>query len=288
MGSLDSDSPCTICQARCNTIHVQHVHLSTAYYNKQMAKKGEQTPLCHFCDTCHIMDNDTRLNVILTTATLSGVQYASGWGWGDQQPTHCDVESIPGGKIVNLKRAWERAYLDNPLPIDTVLVAGTEDILDLWQTYQGKYGMTEMAEIISEVVLDAIEKLHRAVKAHAARKNVDDTLAVCTMVHVPALYWRETDGWFPTGNYQNLKQIIDRTNLKITAFNLKNGTPKAPKLHQAGERGKPNKKVYMWDCFVELKREDMRTLQDQQRIKLARLLVKYFEKGTPKSYKIWL
>ena len=137
----------------------------------------------------------------------------------------------------------------------------------------------ELAEIISEVVIDAITKLHRIVKAHSTRKNVDDTLAICTMVHVPALYWRETDGKFPTENCQNLKAIIDRTNLKITAFNLKNSTPK---------RGKPSKKVYMWDCFVELKREDMRTLQDQQRIKLARLLVKYFEKGTPKSYKIWL
>ena len=99
----------------------------------------------------------------MTAATLSGVQYAS--GWGDQQTTHCDVESIPGGKIVNLKRAWERAYLNNPLPIDTVLVAGTEDILDLWQTYQGKHSMPELAEIISEVVLNAITRLYNAVKA---------------------------------------------------------------------------------------------------------------------------
>ena len=137
----------------------------------------------------------------------------------------------------------------------------------------------EFSEIISAVVIDAITKLHLILKAHSTRKIVSDTLAICTMVHVPALYWRETDGKFPTENCQNLKAIIDRTNLKITAFNLKNSTPK---------RGKPSKKVYMWDCFVELKREDMRTLQDQQRIKLARLLVKYFEKGTPKSYKIWL
>ena len=55
-----------------------------------------------------------------------------------------------------------------------------------------------------------------------------------------------------------------------------------------GERGKPNKKVFMWDCFAELKSEDMRTLKDTKRIKLARLQVKYFETGTPKSIKIWL
>ena len=72
----------------------------------------------------------------------------------------------------------------------------------------------------------------------------------------------------------------------VLAFNLKNGTPKAPKLHQAGERGKPHKKVYMWDCFVEQKREDMGTLKDKHRIKLGKLLIKYFETGTQKSYKI--
>ena len=88
-------------------------------------------------------------------------------------------------------------------------------------------------------------------------------------------------------DFQNLKDIIDRTNLKITAFNLTNGTPKAPNLHQAGGRGKPHKKIYMWDCFVEQKREDMRTLKDRHRIKLAKLLIKYFETGTQISYKIW-
>ena len=35
-----------------------------------------------------------------------------------------------------------------------------------------------------------------------------------------------------------MKEVIDRTNLEITAFNLKNGKPNAPKIHLAGERKK--------------------------------------------------
>ena len=97
--------------------------------------------------------------------------------------------------------------------------------------------MPELAEIISEVVLDPITRLYNAVKAHSDNKSVDDTLAVCTVVHVPALYRRDTDGKYPKEDFQNLKYIIDRTNLKMTAF----------KLHQARERGKPHKKVYTWD-----------------------------------------
>ena len=32
-------------------------------------------------------------------------------------------------KIPNLKKAWERSYSNNPLPIDTILVAGLNDII---------------------------------------------------------------------------------------------------------------------------------------------------------------
>ena len=286
MGSLTSNSPCQICQARCTTINVKHIHLSSIHYNKQMARMGENNPVCHFCDISHPIDNDTRQKVILTTATLSGIQFANGWAWAEKPSVHCDVEAIPDGKIVNLKRAWERSYLTNPLPIDTVLVAGLEDVLELSRMYHGKYKEAELAEIISEVVLHAIENLHNVIRAHSERYTTDDTLAVCTMVHVPAMYWKDSDGEYPTEDYTNLREVIDRTNLKIEAFNLKNGRGNAPKLHQAGERGKSTKRVYMWDSFVEKKKEDMMNLKDPQRLKMARLITKYFEKGTPSSIKI--
>ena len=74
------------------------------------------------------MDNRTRQNVILTTSTLAGIQYIQGWGWDDKDgdPLHCDVEAIPGAKIVTLKKAWERAYMSvsncNESPIRSVLL----------------------------------------------------------------------------------------------------------------------------------------------------------------------
>ena len=283
MGSLDSSSRCIICCGKTKTINVQHSHLSTYYYNSQMIRQGDMTPMCHFCDIRHPFDHRTRQNVILTTSTLSGIQYAEGWTWGGQVPTHCDMEAIPGGKIVTLKKAWERAYLSNPLPIDTVLVAGLEDIRDLAKLYQDKHTMSEMAELISEDVINSIENLQRVVQDHSEKHDVKDTLAVATIVHVPAMYWRDTDGEYPTTDYLNLKEVVDRTNLKIQAFNLKNGRRSAPRLQQAGDRGKPNKRVYMWHSWVGDKKEDMMDLKDPQRFGLARLIIKYFEKGTPLS-----
>ena len=182
MGSLDSSSRCIICCGKTKTINVQHSHLSTYYYNSQMIRQGDMTPMCHFCDIRHHVDHRTRQNVILTTSTLSGIQYAEGWTWGGQVPTHCDMEAIPGGKIVTLKRTWERAYLSNPLPIDTVLVAGLEDIRDLAKLYQDKHTMSEMAELISEDVINSIENLQRVVQDHSEKHDVKDKLDVGTIV----------------------------------------------------------------------------------------------------------
>ena len=112
---------------------------------------------------------------------------------------------------------------------------------------------------------------------------MNDTLAVGTILHVPALYWRDSDGEYPTSDYQNLKEVVDRTNLKIQAFNLKNGRRAAPRLQQGGDRGKPHKRVYMWNSWVGDRREDMMNLKDPQRCGLAMVIVKYFEKGTPLS-----
>ena len=63
------------------------------------------------------------------------------------------------------------------------------------------------------------------------------------MVRVPAMYWKESDGEYPTEDYINLREVIDKTNLKIQAFNLKNGKADSPKLQGRWE-GKPGKRVY--------------------------------------------
>ena len=61
-------------------------------------------------------------------------------------------------------------------------------------------------------------------------------------------FLRDSDGEYPTKDYQNLKDVVDGTNLKIQAFNLKNGRSSAPRLPQGGDRGNSNKRVYMWNC----------------------------------------
>ena len=286
MGSLTKASPCIICCGRNKSLQIRHIHFSTHYYNKQMMKMGDMKPMCHFCDTAHSVDHMTRQNVILTTSTLSAIPYLVGWGWNGHPPTHCDMEAIPGARIHTLKKAWERAYLDNPLAINTVLVAGLNDVKYAAKLYLGKYTMEQTADLVSDDIMNTIKGLHRVIKEHSKRYDVLDTFAVGTILHVPALYWHEDDGAPPSSRYVNHKVIIDRTNLKIEAFNIEIGSSSAPKLHQTGERclkhGK--KRIYMWDVFREEAKEDMMHLRDPQRFKMGKSIVKYFDKATPRAY----
>ena len=288
MGSLTKTKPCIICSGRSNICQVHHIHLSTAWYNRQMNLLGNYAPMCHFCDVAHPMDNRTRQNVILSDSTLSGVQYLQGWGWEDSDPLHCDLECVPGGKVVTLRRVWERAYMRNPLPIDTVLVAGLNDIRDTARLYLGKYSMEETAKKASDDIMSAIRGLYRLILEHSSTHGVDSTLAVATVLHVPALYWHQDDGPLPSPDYINFKPLIDTLNLKIEAFNIENGASSAPKLHQTGERplDKGKKRKYQFQAFREDEKANMMHLRDHKRFKMVKCLVKYFGKATAKSVEI--
>ena len=72
------------------------------------------------------MDNLTRQKVIISTSTLHVVQLLQGWGWGDQTAIHCDMETI--SQLNTLRHTWERSYACNPIPIDTIVVGGLNDI----------------------------------------------------------------------------------------------------------------------------------------------------------------
>ena len=262
--------------------------MSTAWYNRQMNLLGKSLPMCHFCDIPHAIDNRTRQNVILSDSTLSGVQYLQGWGWADEEPLHCDLEAVPGAKVVALKRVWERAYMRNPLPIDTVLVAGLNDIRDTARLYLGRYTLEETANKASEDIMTSIRGLHKLVLDHSATHGVDSTLAVATVLHVPALYWHHDDGPVPSPDYINYKGLIDTLNLKIEAFNIENGASSAPKLHQTGERplDRGKKRKFMFNAFREVDKANMMHLKDHKRFKMVNCLVKYFTKAKPKSYQI--
>ena len=86
--------------------------------------------------------------------------------------------------------------------------------------------MEETARLVSEDILYSIKGLHRVILEHSKVYKVKDSLAVCTILQVPALYWHRDDGPLPSPDYTSYK-----TNLKIDFFNIENGCSSANKLH---------------------------------------------------------
>ena len=171
------------------------------------------------------------------------------------------------------------------MPIDTVLVAGLNDILDTARLYLGKYTLEETANMASEDIMTSIKGLHKLVLEHSVIHNVRSTLAVATVLHVPALYWHKDNGAPPSPDYVNYKDLVDTLNLKIEAFNIENGVSSAPKLHQTGERplSKGKKRVYQFQAFREDDKAKMMHLKDHKRHKMVKCLVKYFARATARS-----
>ena len=286
MGSLGKNNPCVVCCGKNKRLNILHQHLSTAHYNKEMIKLGVMSPMCYFCDTHHPIDHMTRGKVILSTSTLNGVQFIEGWGWDNNPPTHVDIESIPGARIVSLKKAWERAYSRNPLPIDTVLVAGLNDVKYFSRLHTNlRVTHADLAEAVSEDTLGFIRSLYNTIQDHSNTFQVDNTIAVSTILHTPSMYWHEVDGEVPTPTYVNLKHVVDKTNLKIQEFNLLHGVASAPKFQGSGER-KRGKHVrgYQFSHWREDNREDMLQLKDPYRMKMMMAYVNYLKKATPRAY----
>ena len=128
-----------------------------------------------------------------------------------------------------------------------------------------------------------IRAIHSLILEHSAKFNVVDTLAVATILHVPAMYWTDVNGEYPSPNYTNLREVVDRTNLKIQEFNLSIGSSAAPKIHRAGERKVNRGRVYMFEAFREDSKAEMMHLKDNHRFKLMVLILKYFMRGTPRA-----
>ena len=117
-----------------------------------------------------------------------------GWDKVDT-PFHIDMETVAGATIPILKKCWERSYMPNPLPTDTLLVAGLNDIRKLVSNPNGPAeDIMAVAESVSEDIMHRIRQLYALILEHSVKYNVKDTFAVATILRVPAMCWSERDG----------------------------------------------------------------------------------------------
>ena len=66
-------------------------------------------------------------------------------------------------------------------------MAGLNDVRDTARLYTNRYTIEETAEHVSKDILNSIKGLHRLIIEHSETDTVNDTLAVRTIFHVPAI-----------------------------------------------------------------------------------------------------
>ena len=161
-----------------------------------------------------------------------------------------------------LTDAWKTAYNGHFLPVDTVLVSGLNDIKPIVKDilyHNNTLSGDNLNQKAAEKFMVKVNNLWNTIKHH----SVNNTLSVCYLLHVPALYWHEEDGNFPNQNYYNYRNIIDTINLKIKLFNINLGSSYTPELQGMGEKISRNgQKKYCWEKFREKEQQHMMHLND--------------------------
>ena len=182
---------------------------------------------------------------------------------------HIDWLCIPGATINVLSTAWEIEYLEEKKPMDVMLIAGLNDVI------KGKTGPA-IASAFKHFV-DLV--IWQGNQYHPDQPN---TCAVGTLIYPPQICWLEDDGAVPP-TFDNQLRNIRWLNHQVEILNA-DSQVRSPSFHSFGVRkvtrnGKGLTK-HRLEHWREGERANMLHLRDDQRIKMAKQVARYFKHET--------
>ena len=118
--------------------------------------------------------------------------------------------------------------------------------------------------------------------------EVENTVAISTLMYAPQLAWFPDNGSVPYPGYSNQREKIDWLNSAINQENRRNNAPEFPGFHTYGVRKATRKytdwygqvhhraiKAHRWEHWRESEPASMLHLRNDRRIKMAMALNKY-------------
>ena len=248
---------------------IRHKHFSSKRYAERiMKKKGTRTYPCLTCKKNHGEDrNAKRLKICVTSSTLSEYwRSETARFFGDD--FHIHWICIPGATVNQLSTAWEIEYGEETRPMDVLLVGGLVNVI------RGTPGPT-----IVSAFQHFINLVNWQGESHPDEPN---TCAVGTLVYPPSLCWLEDDGPAPP-TFDNQLRNMRWLNKQIENLNYEAGI-KVPNFPTFGVRkvtknGRGITKHRM-EHWRENERSEMLHLRDDQRIKMAKQVARYFQHNT--------
>lgn len=215
-GSPYKFAPCTVCKIRFNE-NFRHKHHSSIYFQENSMRLYGPTVNCPTCKVQHNYEIGSRTTVLFTTSTLHNVFLDPGF----RLPFHLEIESICGGRTVELYQAWKAGYSNVNKPQDVIVLSGLNDVVIQHNAGGEAIGFYNLLKLWDHEV---------------KQKNPTSTFRACRILRPPKLCWFPANQAFPTADYTNYIETVEHMNAKIDKLNKDNGEFLVPGFQMEGCR----------------------------------------------------
>ena len=211
-----------------NPQKVYHKHFSS-HLDRMLAQPDYFCRyMCHQCaDSPHMYLSGGRLPVMMTSSTLNNY-HGIGTNLGYRGDSlHCDLVSVPGGRISDLDRAFKGEYGGYPLPIDVLGIVGLNNVLNasiipkdmMHENFNSAKGLEHLQlEVDSALYYMKKEATDfRKTVLEAAPPGRVNSFALAQLPSPPCLSWTETGA----DNYsKNLNLVRGHRSKLLNNFNI--------------------------------------------------------------------
>ena len=253
-----------------DTGKIRHKHFSSRVFAKKALKRNKDGMYpCPTCNKRHEKEvGAKRLKVCVTSSALAEYWMSEKVKFSGDD-FHIEWICIPGATINQLSAAWEIEFGDESRPMDVLLVGGLTNVIK---------------ETPGLVIVRAYKHFIDIVQWQGEQNHPDEpnTCAIGTMYYPPSLCWLDDDGPAPSNFINHLKNMR-WLNHQIELLNMEAGT-KSPNFPTFGvrkvTRNGRGKTRHRFEHWRESERAKMLHLSDDQRIKMAKQVARYFAHNT--------
>ena len=223
---------CSFLQNPSDSGPVFHRHLSSLYYRQITGSEDSGISyLCPSCMSSHEPYPGNRLRIVVSDSAMHQFYAPPGHIQPQQyggDSLHIDYLTIENADLRSLINAFRKEYLDFPptnKPIDVVLVAGYQDLLE------GK-----SREYIIKKMHQFAHMIRGKDREQQKSRQDSNSVAIASFMYPPALAWLPDDGPHPNMNFRNNAEKIDWLNRQIALLNEAYYAVNPPKFHTYGVR----------------------------------------------------
>ena len=273
---------CLICSDQ--ETEVRHRHYSSLWLRNITSMDGSIRSFCPSCKSRHTAYPYSRHKILVSDSTMHMVFAPPDHSDSAMYPgdtMHMDYLTIPGASIDTLTAAFRKEYCSEQfhLPVDVVLVAGYNDILQGFNRQQISDSFRNFTDTVLETCTNP--------------RQDRNTVAICDFYYPPMLAWFPDDGPLPRNHLGNKLFTLEWLNEVILSINMDNGITEFVRLHKFGIRSGTKRRVnqfgqehhrqvraHRFEHWSEADVTRMLHLKNGQRFKIAAAINKYFSLRT--------